>query len=200
MIRLIAFWKKPSETFKLIQKEKINWLRIILFFSCNGFVFSYYLMKSKGLINIETFKGTITSIRTMLLFGIFYGIISNFCVGFFIKLTGKLFSGKNDLKKIYNTLSWSYLPITISVYLIIVNVLMARVLNTEIESTFAIILALLVGFFSLLQAALGIWQLILMYKGLKVAQELNSWKTILNYIIGAGIFGIIYYYLIFPYL
>ena len=200
MIRLIAFWKKPNETFKLIQKEKINWLRIILFFSCNGFVFSYYLMKSKGLINIETFKGTITSILTMLLFGIFYGIISNFCVGFFIKLTGKLFSGKNDLKRIYNTLSWSYLPITISVYLIIVNVLMARVLTTEIDSTFAIILALLVGFFSLLQAALGIWQLILIYKGLKVAQELNSWKTILNYIIGAGIFGIIYYYLIFPYL
>ena len=69
---------------------------------------------------------------------------------------------------------------------------------TEIESIVTIILALLVGIFSLAQAVLGIWQLILIYKGLKVAQELNSWKTILNYITGAGIFGIIYYYLIFP--
>ena len=94
----------------------------------------------------------------------------------------------------------SYLPSTFSVYLIIVNILIARVLTTEIESIVAIILALLVGIFSLAQAILGIWQLILIYKGLKVAQELNSWKTILNYISGAGIFGIIYYYLIFPHL
>tara|TARA_R110002033_G_scaffold146047_1_gene183537 strand:+ start:546 stop:1148 length:603 start_codon:yes stop_codon:yes gene_type:complete len=200
MNRLQAFWKKPTETFELIQTEKISWFKVFIFFSSNGFVFSYYLLKSKGQIRIETFKETIVSILVMLFFGIIYGLISNFSVGFFIKLTGKIFGGKNDLKRIYNTLSWSYLPITISVYLIIVNILIARVLTTEIESAFAIILALLVGIFSLLQAALGIWQLILIYKGLKVAQELNSWKTILNYITGAGIFGIIYYYLIFPYL
>jgi len=200
MNRLIAFWKKPTETFKLIQTEKNNWLRILLFFSCNGFVFSYYLMKSKGLINIETFKETIISIITMLLFGIIYGIISNFCVGFFIQLTGKIFGGKNNLKKIYNTLSWSYLPITISVYIIIANILIARVLKTEIETTLAIILGLLVGIFSLIQAVFGIWQLILIYKGLKVTQELNGLKTILNYLTGAGIFGGIYYFLIYPYL
>jgi hypothetical protein len=136
----------------------------------------------------------------MLVLGIMYGLLSNFSVGFLIKLTGKIFGGKNDLKKIYTVLSWSYLPSTFSVYLIIVNVLMARILTTEIESTVAIILALLVGIFSLAQAVLGIWQLVLIYKGLKVVQELNRWKTILNYTTGAGIFGIIYYYLIFPHL
>ncbi|QVY66856.1 Yip1 family protein [Polaribacter sp. Q13] len=200
MTKLKSLWKKPTKTFELILSEKISWFKVFLFFSSNGIVFSYYLMKSKGLIKIESFKETIISIIMMLIFGIIYGVISNFSIGFFIKQTGKIFGGKNDLKKIYNVLSWSYLPSTFSVYFIIVNILMARVLTTEIESIVAIILALLVGIFSLAQAILGIWQLILIFKGLKVAQELNSLKTILNYITGAGIFGIIYYYLIFPHL
>ena len=200
MTKLKSLWKKPTKTFELILSEKISWFKVFLFFSSNGIVFSYYLMKSKGLIKIESFKETTISIIMMLIFGIIYGVISNFSVGFFIKQTGKIFGGKNDLKKIYNVLSWSYLPSTFSVYFIIVNILMARVLTTEIESIVAIILALLVGIFSLAQAILGIWQLILIFKGLKVAQELNSLKTILNYITGAGIFGIIYYYLIFPHL
>ena len=200
MTKLKSLWKKPTETFELILSKKINWFKVSLLFSSNGFIYIYYLMKSKGLIEIDSFQNTIASILVMLVFGIIYGLLSNFCVGFFIKVTGKIFDGKNDLKKIYNVLSWSYLPSTISVYLIIVNILMARILTTEIESTFAIILALLVGIFSIIQAILGIWQLILLYKGLKVAQELNSLKTILNYITGAGIFGIIYYFLIYPHL
>lgn len=200
MSKLKSLWKKPTETFESILSEKINWFKVLLLFSCNGFIFIYYLSKSKGIIDIESIETTIGSILAMIFLGIIYGLISNFSVGFFIKLTGKIFGGKNDLKKIYNTLSWSYLPSTFSVYLIIVNILIAKILTTEIETTVAIILSLLVGIFSLTQAALGIWQLILLYKGLKVAQELNSWKIILNYITGAGIFGIIYYYLIFPHL
>ena len=200
MTKLQSLWKKPTETFQSILSEKINWFKVFLFFSSNGTIFIYYLAKSKGAIDIESIEATIGSILGMIFLGIIYGLISNFSVGFFIKLTGKIFGGKNDLKKIYNALSWSYLPSTFSVYLIIVNILIARVLTTEIESIVAIILALLVGIFSLVQAVLGIWQLILIYKGLKVAQELNNWKTILNYITGAGIFGIIYYYLIFPHL
>jgi hypothetical protein len=200
MTKLQSLWKKPTETFQSILSEKINWFKVFLFFSSNGTIFIYYLAKSKGAIDIESIEATIGSILGMIFLGIIYGLISNFSGGFFIKLTGKIFGGKNDLKKIYNALSWSYLPSTFSVYLIIVNILIARVLTTEIESIVAIILALLVGIFSLVQAVLGIWQLILIYKGLKVAQELNNWKTILNYITGAGIFGIIYYYLIFPHL
>ena len=200
MTKLKSLWKKPTEAFESILSEKINWFKVFLFFSSNGTIFIYYLAKSKGAIDIESIEGTIGSILGMIFLGIVYGLISNFSVGFFIKLTGKIFGGKNDLKKIYHALSWSYSPSTFSVYLIIVNILIARVLTTEIESIVAIILALLVGIFSLVQAVLGIWQLILIYKGLKVAQELNSWKTILNYITGAGIFGIIYYYLIFPHL
>jgi len=200
MMKLKSLWKKPTESFELILSEKISWFKVFLFFSSNGTIFIYYLAKSKGAIDIESFESTIGSILGMIFLGIIYGLISNFSVGFFIKLTGKIFDGKNDLKKIYNVLSWSYLPSTFSVYLIIVNILIARILTTEIESTFAVILALLVGIFSLAQAVLGIWQLILIYKGLKVAQELNSLKTILNYITGAGIFGIIYYYFIFPHL
>jgi hypothetical protein len=200
MTKLKSLWKKPTETFDLILSEKISWFKVFLFFSSNGTIFIYYLAKSKGAIDIESFESTIGSILGMIFLGIIYGLISNFSVGIFIKLTGKIFGGKNDLKRIYNVLSWSYLPSTFTVYLIIVNILIARVLTTEIESIVAIILALLVGIFSLAQAVLGIWQLILIYKGLKVAQELNSLKTILNYISGAGIFGIIYYYLIFTHL
>ena len=200
MTKLKSLWKKPTETFELILSEKISWFKVFLFFSSNGTIFIYYLAKSKGEIDIESFESTIGSILAMIFLGIIYGLISNFSVGIFIKLTGKIFGGKNDLKRIYNVLSWSYFPSTFSVYLIIVNILMARILITEIANSVVIILSLLVGIFTLVQAVLGIWQLILIYKGLKVAQELNSLKTILNYISGAGIFGIIYYYLIFPHL
>jgi hypothetical protein len=199
MKKLKHLYKKPTETFELILSEKINWVKVFIFFSSNGFIFIYYLAKSKGAINVESFETIIGTIIGMILMGIVYGLISNFCVGYFIKITGKIFGGKNDLKKIYNALSWAYLPSVFSAYIIIVNILLAAViLTTEIETSVILLLSLLAGILSIAQGALGIWQLILIYKGLKVAQELNSMKTILNYIFGAGIFGIIWYFLIYP--
>lgn len=52
----------------------------------------------------------------------------------------------------------------------------------------------------LVQAVFGIWQLFLVFKGLKVAQKLNSLNAILNYLSGTVIYGIFYYFLIRPYL
>ena len=200
MNKLKSLWKKPTETFELILSEKISWFKTLLFFSANGTIFIYYLAKSKGEIDIESFESTIGSILGILMLGFIYGLISNFSIGFLIKLTGRIFGGKNDLKRIYSALGWAHFPATINVYFIIVNILIARVIITDIESSFIIILSLLVLIFSIIQVICGIWQLVLLYKGLKVAQQLNGWKTILNYVTGAVIFGIIYYNLIFPFL
>ncbi|GGW74639.1 Yip1-like protein [Winogradskyella epiphytica] len=157
-------------------------------------------MKSEGLINIESFKMTIVSIFSMVFLGVIYGIFSNLIVGYLIKLTGKLFNAENDLKKIYSVLSWSYFPLFISVIFLIPSILVARIITTDISTTLKLTLSILVIILMLVQAIFGIWQLILLFKGLKVAQKLNSLNTIMNYLSGAVIFGIFYYFLIKPYL
>ncbi len=51
-----------------------------------------------------------------------------------------------------------------------------------------------------LQGFISIWQIYLVFKGLKVAQNLDTQNTILNYVVAKAIFGIFYYFLIFPYM
>jgi hypothetical protein len=200
MKKLKSFWKKPTETFELVLSKDINWIRTLLLFGCNGIVFIYYIMKSEGYINIESLQMTIVSILAMVSLGIIYGIISNLIIGFLIKLTGKLFNAENDLKKIYSVLSWSYFPLLISVLFLIPSILIARIITTDINTTLKLTLSILIIILMLVQAVFGIWQLILLFKGLKIAQKLNSINTILNYLSGALIFGIFYYFLVRPYL
>ena len=200
MKKLKSFWKKPTETFELVLSNDINWIKTLLLFGCNGIVFIYYIMKSEGYINIESLQMTIVSILSMVCLGIIYGIISNLIIGFLIKLTGKLFNAENDLKKIYSVLSWSYFPLMISVLFLIPSILTARIITTDIDTTLKLFLSILIIILMLVQAVFGIWQLILLFKGLKVAQKLNSLNTILNYLSGTVIFGIFYYFLIKPYL
>jgi hypothetical protein len=200
MKKLKSFWKKPTETFELVLSKDINWIRTLLLFGCNGIVFIYYIMKSEGYINIESLQMTIVSILAMVSLGIIYGIISNLIIGFLIKLTGKLFNAENDLKKIYSVLSWSYFPLLISVLFLIPSILIARIITTDINTTLKLTLSILIIILMLVQAVFGIWQLILLFKGLKIAQNLNSINTILNYLSGALIFGIFYYFLVRPYL
>ncbi len=137
----------------------------------------------------------------MLLMGMIYGLFTNFIVGFLIKLTGKLFKGTNDLKKIYNAISWSYFPLTISVYLVVVNIFISRIiLMTEVDTSVLLILSFVVIIFMIIQGILGIWQLILLFRGLKIAQGLSTSNTILNYLSGAFIYGLFYFLLTYNYL
>jgi Yip1 domain len=200
MKRIQSFWKKPTETFELILSKKIDWVRVIFLFGCNGIIFIYYIMKSEGLINIENWPMTIISILTLVSLGLIYGIISNLIIGFLIKLTGKLFNAKNNLNKIYSVLAWSYFPLFISVLFLIPSLLIAKTITTDIDTTLKLLLSFLIIILFLVQAIFGIWQLILLFKGLKVAQKLNSLNTILNYLSGTIIFGIFYYFLIKPHL
>ncbi len=200
MNKLTSFWKKPTETFELVLSKDISWIKTLLLFSCNGIVFIYYIMKAEGYINIESLQMTIVSILTMVSLGIIYGIISNLIIGFLIKLTGKLFKAENNLKKIYSVLGWSYFPLLISVIFLIPSILTARIITTDINTTLKLTLSILIIILMLVQAVFGIWQLILLFKGLKIAQKLNSINTILNYLSGALIFGIFYYFIVRPYL
>lgn len=200
MHKLKSLWEKPTETFELILSKDLNWFKTILFFSSNGTVFSYYLFKIKGFINVDSQNSTLVTILSIFTLGIMYGILSNIIVGLLIKIIGKLFNGTNDLKKIYNTLGWSYLPQTISVYFILVNILITRVFLSDTEITIKIILSFLMFIIIVLQGFISIWQIYLVFKGLKVAQNLDTQNTILNYVVAKAIFGIFYYFLIFPYM
>lgn len=70
--KLKSLWKKPTETFELILSKDINWFKTVLFFSCNGIILIYYLMRSKGLINVESFKMTMITLFSMIFMGIIY--------------------------------------------------------------------------------------------------------------------------------
>jgi len=200
MKKLKSLFKKPTETFELILESDINWIKTLLFFSCNGIVFIYYKMRSEGIIDIESLSSTIGSVFAMIFLGTIYGILSNFIIGFLIKLTGKIFNAKNDFRKILNVLSWSYLPLLIAVLIIIPSIFVAKIITSDINVTIKLILSIIVILLSFVQAILGIWQLILLYKGLKVAQTVSPINTILNYLLAGGIFGIFYYFVINPYL
>ena len=200
MKTLKSLWKYPTVTFEQILSKSISWFKTTLFFGCNGVILIYYIMKAKGLINVETFANTMASILTMLSVGMIYGIIANYFIGYSIKFTGSLFNAKNDLKKIYNALAWTSFPESIAVYILIVSILMARIILTNENVSLQLTLSFLVVIFMMVQAIISIWRLILIYKGLKVAQGLNSRDTILNYLSGALIFGVINYFLIIPYL
>ena len=200
MNKLKALWKYPTSTFEKILQEKISWLKTSLFFGCNGVILIYYIMKAEGYVNVETFATTMATIITMLSIGMIYGILANFFIGYSIKVTGKLFNAKNDLKQIYNVLSWASFPQSIAVYILIISILMVRIITTNESVTLKLTLSILIIIFMIVLSIISIWHLILVIKGLKVAQGLNSRDTILNYISGALIFGVINYFLIKPYL
>ena len=200
MKTLKSLWKNPTNTFQKIASEEISWIHTSLFFGCNGIVAVYYIMRTKGLLNIDTFENSITSVLVMIFVGMVYGILSNLFIGYVIKLTGKIFKAKNDLKQIYKVLSWTSFPEMISVYLLITAILMSRVLMTEISTQLQLIISLFIGISMLVIGIISVWHIILTYKGLKVAQGLNSRDAILNYLAGASIFGVINYFLINPYL
>jgi hypothetical protein len=77
---------------------------------------------------------------------------------------------------------------------------MARIIITNENVPLKLTLSILVLIFMLVLWIISIWRIVLIYKGIKVAQGLNSRDTILNYIAGALIFGMINYFLIKPYL
>lgn len=200
MKKIKLLWQQPKLYFEESLPKKVNWWRTLSLFSLNGIMLMHYTMKSGGYYDISTTKSFVVSILTLITLGVFYGIISNLIVGLLISLTGHLFNAQSELKKIYNALTWTYLPLVISIPLLFSNLIMAKILLGEVNTFTSITLSILVILSTLIQVVIGIWQIILLYKGLKVAQSLNATKTILNYILGFAIFGILNFYLIKPYL
>ncbi|TDN79077.1 Yip1-like protein [Salegentibacter sp. 24] len=200
MNKLKLLFKEPTKTFENKLSQKINWLRIFLLFSVNGIMYIHLLMKSGGYYDFGSKKGIFSTIMSLITMGIVYGITSNLILGFLIKLTGKFFNAKNELKTIYNAIGIAYIPLYISLILLFTNLAMAGILLLEVGSVLALLLSGLIIIFTLIQGGVSIWQFILLYKGLRVAQNLNGKRTILNYLSGVVIFGLIHFFLLNPYL
>ena len=196
---LFLLWKNPK---KILEKNLLNefpWYKIFILFTCDGIVFFFYVMKSKGLFKVEDLPRTFAVIFTLLFLGSIYGLVSNIILGFNIKLTGKLFNGTNNLKKIYTALAWSFYPLTISVIIIIINFILARILIINSEQTGVWVLSFIILFLAIINSILYIWHLILLFIGLKMSQELNKIKTLLNYLFSIILYGLFYYFFIYPY-
>ncbi len=183
-----------------ILAKKIGWVYTLFLWGCSGIVFMFFLMKSRGLINVDSTMTTFTTIGTLITAGLLYGLISNLIVGFLIKLTGHFFKASNDLRKIYRTLAKSYFPYIFFVILILTNIYLARILMTSSDQIIKLSLTIIVILIIFGQVVLGISQWILLFKGLKKTQGLNSLNTILNYFSSTLIFGGLYYFLLEPYL
>ena len=186
-------WKRPNETFEFLLKRGIKWRQTIPLFGFNGIILAYYYMKSQNVFDLDSDVKTLASILALLIVGFIYGIYSNLLIGLLIKITGKLFGAKNNIKDIYNVMSWAYLPYLFSTMIVISNIwIVSNVLameNVGIQVTLSIIVIL----FYLLMSILGIWSLILLFRGLKLAQGTDSTNTILNYVLAGLIFGVINY-------
>ncbi len=200
MNKIKLLFKEPTKTFENALSEKISWLRTFLLFSVNGIMYVHLLMKSGGYYDFNSKKGIFATIMALITMGIVYGIISNLLLGFLIRLTGKFFNAKNELKTIYNAIAIAYLPLYISLILLFTNLTIAGILLSEVDTVLALILSGLIIVFTLIQGGVSFWQFILLYKGLKVAQNLNGKKTIFNYLSGVVIFGFIHFFLLKPYL
>ncbi|MBS2214036.1 YIP1 family protein [Carboxylicivirga mesophila] len=190
--------KKINKIFDSILESEVGWFSTFLLWSISGIVFIYYVMKSKGLINVESTKTTVTAIGTLITAGILYGLVSNLIVGFLIKLTGQLFKGNNDLRNIYKTLAKSYWPYVIFVVTILLGIYLSRVILISSDSIVRIVLSITVFLIIVGQAILSISQVILLIRGLRNVQGISTIKTILNYLISTLIFGVFYYYIIEP--
>lgn len=200
MNKIKSLLKNPTTTFEDALSKKINWFKTSFFFSLNGIMFMHLVMKSGGYYDFSSKKTIFASIMALITVGVCYGITSNIVLGFLIKLTGKLFNAKNDLKRIYNAISIAYIPLYISLILLFINLGISGFLLSNENKQGVVILAGLIIIFTLIQTEISFWQLILLYKGLKVAQNLDRTNTILNYLSGAIIFGVFHFLLIKPYL
>ena len=200
MNKITLLLKEPTKTFENDLSKKTNWLRTLLLFSVYGITFMHLIMKSGGYYDFSSKNGVFATIMALISMGILYGIISNLILGFLIKLTGKLFNAENDLKKIYHAMGIAYIPLYISLVLLFTSLAMAGILLSEVGTVLVILLSGFILIFTLVQTGISFWQFILLYKGLKVAQNLNGTNTILNYLSGAIIFGVLHYFLLEPYL
>tara|TARA_R110002012_G_scaffold242788_1_gene417196 strand:- start:24992 stop:25597 length:606 start_codon:yes stop_codon:yes gene_type:complete len=200
MKTLISLTKKPNKTFKILIYKRVNWANIITLFSFNGIIIIYYLAKLEGLISLENKKTTVISILSIITLGVFYGILSNLLVGYFIKITGKLFKTKNNLIQIYKAISWSNLPFTILIFVLILKLLIEKLIATDISEVTKSFYSILLFTISLIELLCVSFQLILLFLGIKIAQKLTSFKTALNIMVAIIIYSILFLFVIKPYL
>src|SRR5690606_25970065 len=153
--RILSLWHQPTPTFEDVLSKQINWWRTLFFFGFNGILYVHVVMKAGGYYDVSSGIMFFATTMTMIHLGILYGIISNLIVGLLIKLTGRFFGASNDLRTIYNAMTWAYLPASICVVLLLLNLFIAKSLLTDPATVPDLILSALVIIFSFIQFFLG---------------------------------------------
>lgn len=194
--KLQNLWRNPTETFKEILSKEIKWTDILPLFAINGIYLVYYIIRAEGGNNLSSNGKLLGAIGGIVIIGSIWGIISNLFIGYLVKLTGRIFKADNNLKNIYAVLAWSSSPLIIACIIILVNLTFVRVIIAQDDTTtLSIFLSFLVILLNLGITIVAIWSFIIFYKGLKIAQGLDTTKTILNYLLAVAIYAPIYYLL-----
>lgn len=194
MKRIQKLWRNPSETFNEILSKEIRWIEILPLLAVHGIYLVYYIIRAEEGYNLTSNGKLLGAIAGVVIIGSIWGIISNMFVGYLIKITGRIFKAENNLKKIYAVLAWSSVPLIIACIIIIMNLTFVRIiLVQEGTSTLSIFLSFLIIILNIGMIVPALWSIILFYKGLKIAQDLNTTKTILNYSLAIAIYAPIYY-------
>jgi len=191
---LEKLWRNPTETFNEILSKEIRWIEILPLLAVHGIYLVYYIIRAEGGFNLTNNGALLGAIAGIVVIGSIWGIISNLFIGYLVKITGRLFNAENNLKKIYAVFAWSSLPLIIACIIIIMNLIFVRIiLVQEDTTTLSIFLSFLIIILNVGMIVPAIWSIILFYKGLKIAQELDITKVILNYLLAFAIYAPLYY-------
>lgn len=195
MKKLQNLWRNPTETFEEILSRKFRWIDILPLFAISGIYRVYYVIKAENGFNLSSNGRLLGSIMAIIVIGAFWGVISNLFLSFLVKVTGRIFKAENSMKKIITVFAWSSVPLILACVIIILSLTFMRIVLAQDgnKPILGLVLSVITILLNIGIIVPSIWSVFLVFKGLKIAQNLDRTKTILNYLLAIVIYFPIYY-------
>lgn len=177
-------WTSPREVFKFINKYKYDkYGTILLILAGISRTFDRASMKNMG----DSFS-LWGIIAFCIIIGALFGWITYYIYSALISWTGKWIDGKGNTDSILRVLSYALIPSIISLFFIIPQIAVYgnEIYKSDGDITSGGIISNIIFYSSLIiEAALGIWSLVLCVIGISEVQKLSIGKSILNLILPA---------------
>ncbi|AHM59132.1 hypothetical protein D770_04325 [Flammeovirgaceae bacterium 311] len=182
-----------SSKIESVLREDIKWGQIIYYFMLHG-IFILYTAKRDNILQLNA-EHLFSLIVTVVIVGLFIGVISNLIVGLLVALIGKAFKANNSIKNIYKALAYAYRPFILTALLILTHITIAFYFESSFIQDVPALIVIVMVIIRLAIGLLALWSLVLLIKGLMAAQGLSIGQTIINYLIAAVGYTPLYYLL-----
>ena len=169
-----------------LQKD-FKWRKIIFYFCLYGNYTFFYLELQHMLYESDIY--IVPKILTVIIMGSAFGIIANFSICYFIKLTNRFFNANSTFKDICKTFTLAFKPHLVTVpiifFLLIITPANGTTYLHENYFIYLYVTILLKG----ISGVMAILSVILLFRGLMLTQNLPLDKTILNFLIACLMFS-----------